>query len=48
MAMIQPDMLALSSRDTIMPVVPLFHANGWSLGYTAPMAGAAWFCRGAT
>ena len=41
MAMIQPDMLALSSRDMVMPVVPLFHANGWSLGFSAPMAGSA-------
>lgn len=41
MAMIQPDMLALSSRDTMMPVVPLFHANGWSTGFSTPMAGAA-------
>ena len=40
MAMIQPDMLALSSRDVVMPVVPLFHANGWSTGFSAPMAGA--------
>jgi fatty-acyl-CoA synthase len=24
-----------------MPVVPLFHANGWSTGFSAPMAGAA-------
>ena len=24
-----------------MPVVPLFHANGWSLGFSTPMAGAA-------
>jgi fatty-acyl-CoA synthase len=36
-----PDMLGLSSRDLVMPVVPLFHANGWSLALTAPMAGAA-------
>ncbi len=36
-----PDMLGLSSRDVILPVVPLFHANGWSLALTAPMAGAA-------
>ncbi len=36
-----PDMLSLSSRETIMPVVPLFHANGWSIGYTAPLTGAA-------
>ncbi|MCL5778426.1 long-chain-fatty-acid--CoA ligase [Limibaculum sp. FT325] len=40
MAMIQPDMLGLSSRDVVMPVVPLFHANGWSTGFSAPMAGA--------
>ncbi len=36
-----PDMLNLSSRDRIMPVVPLFHANGWSIGYTAPLVGAS-------
>lgn len=36
-----PDCLNLTSRDTIMPVVPLFHANGWSIAYTAPMNGAA-------
>src|SRR5437868_1814939 len=36
-----PDMLGLASRDSVMPVVPLFHANGWSLAFTAPMAGAA-------
>ncbi|QIE56442.1 long-chain-fatty-acid--CoA ligase [Pikeienuella piscinae] len=36
-----PDCVNLSSRDVLMPVVPLFHANGWSLAYTAPMNGAA-------
>jgi len=36
-----PDMLGLSSNDTVMPVVPLFHANGWSIGYTAPMMGCS-------
>ena len=40
MSMIQPDMLGLSCRDVAMPVVPLFHANGWSLGFSCPMAGA--------
>ncbi|RMF36631.1 MAG: long-chain-fatty-acid--CoA ligase [Alphaproteobacteria bacterium] len=35
------DMVGLKSADVVMPVVPLFHANGWSLGYAAPMAGAA-------
>lgn len=43
----QPDMLGLSSRDRIMPVVPLFHANGWSLAYSAPMAGSAMIMPGA-
>lgn len=35
------DFLGLSSRDVAMPVVPLFHANGWSFAFSAPMAGAA-------
>jgi fatty-acyl-CoA synthase len=34
------DYLGLTSRDTVMPVVPLFHANGWSIAFSAPMAGA--------
>lgn len=40
MAAAQPDYMNLSSRDTAMPVVPLFHANSWSLAYSAPMTGA--------
>jgi fatty-acyl-CoA synthase len=40
MVAIQPDMIGLCSRDAVLPVVPLFHANGWSLALTAPMAGA--------
>jgi fatty-acyl-CoA synthase len=34
------DYLGLRSRDVAMPVVPLFHANGWSIAFSAPMAGA--------
>jgi acyl-CoA synthetase (AMP-forming)/AMP-acid ligase II len=41
LAAVQPDMLGLSSRDIAMPVVPLFHANGWSFAFSAPLAGAA-------
>jgi fatty-acyl-CoA synthase len=41
MAMSGADMMNMSSRDVIMPVVPLFHANGWSLAFSAPMAGAS-------
>jgi len=37
----QPDAFGLSSRDVVMPVVPLFHANGWSIAFSAPMAGAS-------
>ncbi len=36
-----PDQLAVSSRDTILPVVPMFHANAWGLPYAAALAGAA-------
>lgn len=32
---------ALSPTSTVMPVVPLFHANSWSLAFSAPMAGCA-------
>ena len=34
------DALDLSSRDTVMPVVPMYHANAWSLIFAGPMAGA--------
>ena len=33
-------MFALSSRDRLMPVVPMFHANCWALAFMAPMVGA--------
>jgi fatty-acyl-CoA synthase len=35
------DFLGLRARDVAMPAVPLFHANGWSFAFAAPMAGAA-------
>ena len=34
------DAMALSSRDRVMPVVPMFHANAWSLAFSAPISGA--------
>jgi fatty-acyl-CoA synthase len=33
------DMLALSRRDTLLPVVPMFHVNAWGLPYAAMMLG---------
>jgi len=35
-----PDALNLSARDSVLPVVPMFHANAWSLPYTCTMVGA--------
>lgn len=34
-----PDMLNLSTKDTLLPVVPMFHANAWGLAFTAAMTG---------
>ena len=34
------DALALAARDSILVVVPLFHANAWSLPFSAAMCGA--------
>jgi fatty-acyl-CoA synthase len=41
MAALRNDMIGLSMNDVALPVVPLFHANGWALGFAGPMAGAA-------
>ena len=34
------DVLGLSSQDSVLPVVPMFHANSWGIAYAAPMCGA--------
>src|SRR5437870_5096892 len=34
-----PDVIPASARDAVCPVVPLFHACGWGVAYTAPMNG---------
>ncbi|HWY80483.1 MAG TPA: long-chain-fatty-acid--CoA ligase [Roseiarcus sp.] len=34
------DALALVARDSLLTVVPLFHANAWSLPFSAAMCGA--------
>ncbi len=34
------DILALSSRESVLLIVPMFHANGWGVPYSAAMAGA--------
>ncbi len=40
MAALQADVLALSNADTVLPIVPMFHANAWSLAFSVPMTGA--------
>ena len=35
-----PDALNCSARDSILPVVPMFHVNAWGLPYVACMVGA--------
>jgi fatty-acyl-CoA synthase len=32
--------MALSERDRVLPIVPMFHANAWGLAYAALLAGA--------
>ena len=34
------DSLAVSERDTVMPIVPMFHASAWGLPYTSTFVGA--------
>jgi fatty-acyl-CoA synthase len=47
MLSLQPDAIGLSSRDTVLPIVPMFHANSWGLAFSAPMTGAALVMPGA-
>ena len=35
-----PDALSMSARDSVLPVVPMFHVNAWGLPYSAAMTGA--------
>ncbi|MGH2875286.1 MAG: long-chain-fatty-acid--CoA ligase [Solirubrobacteraceae bacterium] len=35
-----PDVKSVSRRDSLLPVVPMFHANAWGLIYTAALVGA--------
>jgi len=35
-----PDVMCISARDTILPVVPMFHVNAWGIPYSAALTGA--------
>jgi len=39
LASAMPDALNVSSRDVILPVVPMFHVNAWGLPYSVPLVG---------
>jgi fatty-acyl-CoA synthase len=41
MAVAMGNVFAISERDRVLPVVPMFHANAWGLPYAAVLAGAA-------
>ncbi|WP_343589150.1 3-(methylthio)propionyl-CoA ligase [Paracidovorax wautersii] len=34
-----PDVMCLSARDAVLPVVPMFHVNAWGIPYSAPLTG---------
>ncbi|HEY1585334.1 MAG TPA: long-chain fatty acid--CoA ligase [Polyangia bacterium] len=40
MAQCMGSAMGISERDTILPIVPMFHANAWGLPYAAWMSGA--------
>jgi fatty-acyl-CoA synthase len=40
MAVAMGNVFAMSDRDRVLPVVPMFHANAWGLPYAAVLAGA--------
>ena len=39
-ALTMADSFALSERDTVLQLVPMFHANGWGIPYAAVMVGS--------
>jgi len=39
-AILLADCFALTERDVVLPVVPMFHANAWGIPFAAPMVGA--------
>ena len=47
LSMVSAEAFALSPSEVVLPIVPLFHANSWSLAFSAPMAGATMVMPGA-
>jgi fatty-acyl-CoA synthase len=40
LATLSRDVFGISSMDTVLAVVPMFHANAWGLAFSGPAAGA--------
>lgn len=38
-ALVMPDAFGVNAQDVVMPLVPMFHANGWGIIYAAAMTG---------
>jgi acyl-CoA synthetase (AMP-forming)/AMP-acid ligase II len=34
-----PDVMRISARDSVLPVVPMFHVNAWGIPYSAALVG---------
>jgi len=46
-AAVMPDVMCLSIRDVMLPIVPMFHVNAWGVPYATPMVGAGLVLPGA-
>ena len=40
LGVLSPDAIGIAAADSVMPVVPMFHANAWGIPYAAALAGA--------
>lgn len=38
--LLQADVMGMTADDTVLPVVPMFHANAWGMPFAAPAVGA--------
>lgn len=38
--LLQADVMGITAEDTVMPVVPMFHASAWGMPFAAPAVGA--------
>src|SRR4051812_26530083 len=40
LTVLQADAFGMRAADSVMPVVPMFHANAWAIAFAAPIVGA--------